>query len=77
MTTYYFGTIEFGRFSHEEGSKDSSPLAIIHSINDVKEFDEPAQAWDYWTTSGSESYVSLDAVDEDNVQYTLTFKQHR
>ena len=76
MTTYYFGTIEFGRFSHEDGGH-TSPVAIIHSINDVKEFDEPAQAWDYWTTSGSESYVSLDAVDEDNVKYELTFKQHR
>ena len=78
MTTYYFGNIEFGRFSHEEGSKDSSPLAIIHSINDVKEFDEPAQAWDYARDlDGGESYVSLDAVDEDNVKYELVFKQHR
>lgn len=76
MTTYYFGTIEFGRFSHEEG-EESSPLAIIHQVNEVKEFDQPAQAWDYWTTSGSESYVSLDAVDESNVKYELVFKQHR
>ena len=76
MTTYYFGDIEFGRFSIE-GSKDSSPVAIIHKINKAKDFDNSQEAWDYWTSSGSESYVSLDAKDEDDVQYTLTFKQHR
>jgi hypothetical protein len=76
MTSYYFGNIEFGRFSHEDG-EESSPVAIIHHVNEVKEFDRPAEAWSHWTTSGSESYVSLDAKDEDGVQYTLTFKQHR
>ena len=70
MTTYYFGDIEFGRFSIE-GSKDSSPVAIIHKINKAKDFDNSQEAWDYWTSSGSESYVSLDAVDENNVQTPL------
>jgi hypothetical protein len=76
MTTYYFGNIEFGRFSPEEG-EDSTPLAIIHNINEVKEFDRAADAWSYWEGSSSESYVSLDAVDENNVQYELVFKQHK
>jgi hypothetical protein len=76
MTTYYFGSIEFGRFSHEDGGH-TSPVAIIHQVNEVKEFDQPAEAWSYWEGSGSESYISLDAKDEDGVQYELTFKQHR
>jgi hypothetical protein len=76
MTTYYYGIVEFGTFSKEEGG-ETSPLAIIHRVDQVKEFDQPAEAWEYWVGSGSESYVSLDAKDEDGVQYELTFKQHR
>jgi hypothetical protein len=75
MTTYYFGIVEYGRFSHEDG--EPYPVAIIHRVDQVKEFDQPAEAWSHWVDSGSESYVSLDAKDEDGVQYTLTFKQHR
>ena len=77
MTTYYYGNIEFGRFS--VGSNGSTPLAIIHRINEVKEFDRPAEAWEHWVNSNGEheSYISLDAKDESNVQYELVFKQHR
>jgi hypothetical protein len=77
MTTYYYGVIEFGNF--RIGGGEPSPLAIIHRVNEVKEFDTPAQAWDHWTNSNGEhdSYVSVDAKDESNVQYELVFKQHR
>lgn len=77
MTTYYYGIVEFGNFRIGEG--EPSPLAIIHRVNEVKEFDTPAQAWDHWVNSngGHESYVSVDAKDESNVQYELVFKQHR
>lgn len=74
MTTYYYGIVEFGDFNKGD---DSYPLAIIHRVDQVKEFDRPAEAWEHWVGSGSESYVSLDATDELGVQYTLAFKQHR
>jgi hypothetical protein len=77
MTTYYYGNIEFGRFGLNW--EDSTPLAIIHRINEVKEFDRPAEAWEHWVNSngGHESYISVDAEDENNVKYELVFKQHR
>jgi hypothetical protein len=77
MTTYYFGDIEFGYFSKDRD--DLYPLAIIYRVQDVKEFDTPAQAWDHWVNSNGEfeAYVSVDAKDEHDVQYTLVFKQHR
>jgi hypothetical protein len=79
MTTYYYGNVEFGRFVPNSITTDSFPIAIIHRVNEVKEFDTPAQAWDYYvnTNGEHESYVALDAKDEYNVQYELVFKQHR
>ena len=77
MTTYYYGLIEFGRFAPSDLQEDSTPLAIIHRVDVVKEFDTPAQAWDYYTENGFDSYVGLDAIDQNNVQYELVFKQHR
>ena len=76
MTTYYYGIVEFGDFKKGD---DSYPLAIIHRVNEVKEFDAPAQAWDHYINSNGEheSYVGVDAKDESNVQYELVFKQHR
>jgi hypothetical protein len=79
MTTYYYGNIEFGRFTPNSITTDSFPIAIIHRVNEVKEFDTPAQAWDHYINSNGEheSYVGFDAKDESNVQYELVFKQHR
>jgi hypothetical protein len=79
MTTYYYGNIEFGRFVPNSITTDSFPIAIIHRINEAKEFDRPAEAWEHWVNSNGahESYVSLDAEDESNVKYELVFKQHR
>jgi hypothetical protein len=76
MTTYYYGIVEFGDFKKGD---DSYPLAIIHRVNEVKEFDAPAQAWDHYINSNGEheSYVGVDAKDESNVQYELVFKQHK
>ena len=76
MTTYYYGIVEFGDFVIGE---DKYPQAIIHRVNEVKEFDTPAQAWDYYINSNGEheSYVALDSTDEYGVRYELTFKQHR
>lgn len=76
-TTYYYGNVEFGYFQVGEG--ESSPLAIIHRINLVKEFETPEEAWQFYVDSDGahESYVSVDAKDEHGVQYELVFKQHR
>jgi hypothetical protein len=77
MTTYYFGNIEFGRFAPSDLLEDSTPLAIIHRVDVVQEFDVPEDAWQYYCENGFDSYVSLDAVDKNNVKYELVFKQHR
>jgi len=79
MTTYYFGNIEFGRFVPNSITTDSFPIAIIHGINVVKEFETPEEAWQFYVDSDGahESYVSVDATDESNVQYELVFKQHK
>jgi hypothetical protein len=70
MTTYYYGIIEFGKF---EINGDSYPLAIIRRVDQVKEFDEPKEAFEFWAHSGSDSYVSTDAKDEDDNTYELVF----
>jgi len=74
MTTYYYGIIEFGEFNVD--SRDPSPMAIIHRVDEVKEFDRPAEAWAHWEQSSSDAYISVDAKDEFDVQYELVFKHH-
>ena len=76
-TTYYYGSVEFGRFG--VGSRDTTPLAIIHHVDIIKEFDTPDEAWQFYVDSGGaySDYVSIDSVDENNVKYELVFKQHR
>ena len=70
MTTYYYGIIEFGNF---EINGDSYPLAIIRRVDQVKEFDDPKEAFEFWAQSGSDSYVSTDAKDEDDNTYEIVF----
>jgi len=76
-TTYYYGDIEFGRFSKD--GTESTPLAILNRINLVKEFETPEQAWDFYCQSDGahEAYISVDATDEDGVQYQLVFNKER
>lgn len=76
MTTYYYGIVEFGNFVKDDNSYDTSPIAIIHTLKDVKQFDTPEEAWDYYTTNGKEfeSYVAENAEDEDGRTYELLFK---
>jgi len=73
MTTYYYGIIEFGQFVKDG---DEHPVAIIHTVKDVKEFDTPEKAWDYYVANGKEfeSYVSTESVDEHQRRYELVFK---
>ena len=75
-TTYYYGIIEFGNFRIGDG--EPSPLAIIHRINLVKEFDTPEEAWQFYVDSNGEheSYISVDSIDEFGVKYELVFKKH-
>jgi hypothetical protein len=70
MTTYYYGIVEFGRF---EINGDDYPLAIVRRVDQVKEFDTPAEAWEFYSTSGSDSYVGTDATDEDDNTYEIVF----
>lgn len=71
MTTYYFGIIEFGTFSV---GGTGHPLAIIRRVDEVKEFDDPQDAFSHWMHSGCDAYVSQDATNEENERYELTFK---
>ena len=75
-TTYYYGIIEFGNFRIGDG--EPSPLAIIHRINLVKEFETPEEAWQFYVDSNGEheSYVSTESIDEFGVKYELVFKRH-
>lgn len=77
MTTYYFGIVEFGTFAPSDIKTASSPLAIIHRVDVVKEFDVPEDAWQFYCEGGFDSYVSVDAVNQNGLKYELVFKQHR
>lgn len=76
-TTYYYGDIDFGRFT-VDGS-ESKPLAILNRINLIREFETPQEAWEFYCLSNGEheSYISVDAKDEDDVKYQLVFNKER
>lgn len=73
MTRYYYGNVEFGKFGIESGGT-TTPMAIIHELRDIKEFDDPQDAWEHWCVQGFDSYVSAEAIDENNQRYELVFK---
>lgn len=77
-TTYYYGNIEFGRFTPSNITTESFPIAIIHRVDVVREFDTPEEGWQFYAESSGayEAYISVDAKDESNVQYELVFKKH-
>ena len=74
MTTYYYGIVEFGHFKIDE---DLYPMAVIRRVDQVKEFDQPAEAWQYWEESDLDSYVGANALDEDGTPYEIVFKGHQ
>jgi hypothetical protein len=78
MTTYYYGIIEFGNFVPTDIDHPSIPLAIIQRVDVVKEFNTPEQAWQFYVDASGEysSYVSVDSVNQRNVQYQLVFQKH-
>jgi hypothetical protein len=78
MTTYYYGIIEFGTFTPTDIDRPSIPLAIIQRVDVVKEFDTPEEAWQFYVYADGaySSYVSVDAVNQSNVQYQLVFQKH-
>lgn len=71
MTIYFYGIVEFGYFVI---GGDKNPLAIIRRVDEVKEFDDPQAAWDFFVLGGFDSYVGANAVDENNDTYELVFK---
>ena len=77
-TTYYYGIIEFGHFVPSDIDHPSTPLAIIQRVDVVKEFDNPHQAWQFYTDSNGaySTYISVDAVNQSNVKYQLVFQRH-
>lgn len=75
-TTYYYGIIEFGTFAPSDIKSASTPLAIIHSVDVVKDFEDPEDAWAFYIEGKFDSYVSVDATDQNDVQYELVFKKH-
>ena len=75
-TTYYFGIVEFGTFAPNDIQTQCSPLAIIHRVDVVKEFDVPEDAWEFYCQGGFDSYVSTEATNHDGKKYELVFKRH-
>lgn len=71
MTRYYYGIIEFGDFVMDG---DTFPMAIIRRVDEVKEFDDPQLAWEYYTLGEFDSYVATNAKDADGDQYEIVFK---
>jgi hypothetical protein len=78
-TTYYYGIIEWGTFTPNDIDRPSIPLAIIQRVDVVKDFETPEEAWLFFVEADGafSSYISLDAVNQNDVQYQLVFKQHR
>lgn len=78
MTTYYYGNIEFGTFRVQLDGADSA-LAIIHDLKDVKQFDTPENAWQYYVDNAVEfeSYISENAKDEFDTPYEIVYKQRK
>ena len=73
---YYFGSVEFGHFIKEEDRRDEyTPIAIIYEVRDIKEFDDPKDAWEHYTSQGFDSYVARNASDANNKPYELVFKE--
>ena len=54
MKTYYFGNMEFGDFVKGD---DYYPVALIHSVEEVKEFETEDEAEDYMFEHGYSGYV--------------------
>ncbi len=67
---YYYGIVEFGEFLI---NNDTYPLAIIRKVDQVKEFTDPDQAWEFYTKSGSDAYVGEYAEDAHGQRYELAF----
>lgn len=77
-TTYYYGNIEFGTFAPSDIATASYPIAILSRVNLVKEFETPEEAWQFYVDSDGahKSYISVDATNQNGVQYQLVFKRH-
>ncbi len=78
MTTKNYGIIEFGHFAPSDIDHPSIPLAIIQRVDVVKEFATPEEAWQFYVDANGahSSYVSVDSVNQRNVQYQLVFQHH-
>lgn len=75
-TTYYYGIIEFGHFVPSDIDHPSTPLAIIQRVDVVKEFEDPEDAWQFYIEGKFDSYVSVDATNQNGVKYQLVFQKH-
>jgi len=67
MKTYYFGAIEFGDF---QKGNDLYPVALVHRIDEVRDFADDEQADDYMVDQGFSAYLAVDAPIE------IYFKRH-
>lgn len=58
MATYYFGNMEFGDFVKGD---DYYPVALIHSVEEVREFDTEEEADNYMVTNHYSGYVDANS----------------
>jgi len=58
MKTYYFGNMEFGDFVKGD---DHYPVALIHSVEEVKEFETEDEADDYMVEHKYSGYIDANS----------------
>lgn len=58
MKTYYFGNMEFGDFVKGD---DYYPIALIHSVEEVKEFATEEEADDYMVEHKYSGYIDANS----------------
>jgi hypothetical protein len=58
MATYFFGNIEFGDFVKGD---DHYPIALIHEVQNTREFATEDEADAYMVEQGYNAYLNVDS----------------
>lgn len=78
MKAYYFGTIIFGKLVIDflNAEEDLSPIALIQSIDEVKDFETEDEAFLYAEDLGVDYIQVKGAIDEQGQEYQLAFLKY-
>lgn len=75
MTRYYYGSIKVGYFNEGQLVPKFIPMAIINELRDIKEFDDPDDAWEHYRTNGFDSYLSEHAMTDQDQPIMIVFNK--